>query len=187
MSTPTTRVPALLALLLTLGLAAGCGQTEQANQLVDEMNALSAKGGELAKQAIARSQEMQEKDFAAEREEVRRLGRESAAIFGQARDQYSRAADKAEQASKLKVDAWFSEYLSLKAQQLRKVAEVCDLSGQEGQAAAGDGSLEEINRQITDLEARVGRLNEESEAITARVKKIEEEHKDDIRKEEGAK
>lgn len=186
MFTPTTRVAALLALLLTLGLAA-CSQTEEANRLVDEMNALTTKGSETAQQAIARSQQMQEKDFAAEREEVRRLGRESASLFGQARDLFRQAADKAEQASRLKVDAWFSEYLSLKAQQLRKASEAYDLSGQEGQLAAGDGTLEEINKGVAELEARVAKLNEENEAITARVKKIEEEHKDDIRKDEAAK
>jgi len=187
MFTPTARIPALLALLLALGLAAACTQTEQANKLVDEMNALTQGGGELAQKAIARSKEMQEKDFAEEREEVRSLGREVSSLFGRARDQYRQAADKAEEASRLKVDAWFSEYLSLKAQQLRKVAEVYDLSGREGEVAAGDGTLEEINQQIADLEARVASLNKENEAITARVRKIEEEHKGDIRKEEGAK
>lgn len=187
MSTPTNRVFASLALLLALGLGAACSETEQANKLVDEMNALTAKGGELAQQAVARSREMQEKDFAEEREEVRRLARESSSLFGQARDQYRQAADKAEQAGKLKVDAWFGEYLSLKAQQLRKVAEAYDLSGQEGEVAAGDAPLEEINQKIAELEARVARVNEENEAITARVRKIEEEHKDDIRKDEAAK
>ena len=187
MSFRAARPVTLLALLLAACLAAGCNQTEQANKLVDEMNALTTRGEEVAKQAIARSQEMQEKDFEEEREEVRRLARESADLFRQARDQFREAADKAEQAGKLKVDDWYKNYLSLKAQEIRKRAEVFDLSSREGDIAAGDATLEEINEKITELEVRAEKLNEEGAALTAEVRRVEAEHKEDFRGEGGAK
>ncbi|HZI17082.1 MAG TPA: hypothetical protein VEY09_00665 [Pyrinomonadaceae bacterium] len=187
MQTPKTRALALFSLLLALGLAAACDQTEQANQLVTEMNAHIEKGQELSAQATARSEEIQSKNFEAEREEVRRLGRESADIYGQARDHFGQAADKAEQASKLKVQDWFREYLTLKAQQMRRTAEAFDLSAQEGQAAAGEGTLAEINQKIEEFEARIEKINQENQATLSRIKQLEEEHRTDLKEVQGAK
>lgn len=177
----------LSALLFACCLAAGCGQAEEANKLVDEMNALTTRGEEVAKQAVAKSREMQDKDFEEERAEVKKLATEQSDLFKQARDHFRQAADKAEQAGRLQVADWYRNYLSLKAQEIRKRAEVFDLSGQEGEIAASDKPLEEVNARITELEERTEQLNKEGDEITQQVKKLEEEHKDEFRNEAGNK
>jgi hypothetical protein len=173
----------LVALLLSLCLcAAACGdQTEQANKLVAEMNALVVKGEGLARQGAAKESELEAKDVEKERDAVRALAREQAALFKQGADAMREAAAKAEEASRFDLADWYKNYLALKARQHRKGAEILDAAIERAELLAGDQPFQELDEKMDASAERVARLSKEEDAIVAEVKKIEEEHKADFK------
>lgn len=176
------RFPTALALLLSLcGLAAACGdQTEQANKLVAEMNNLVVKGEGMARQGTAKQEELEAKDIEKERDAVRAGAREQATLFKQAADAFREAAAKADEAAKLKLADWYKNYLSLKAQQHRKTAELLDAALERAELLAGDQPLAELDEKLTQSAERVARLSKEEEELVKQVKRVEEEHKADF-------
>ena len=176
------RFPTALALLLTLcGLAAACGdQTEQANKLVAEMNDLVVRGEGMARQGTAKQEELEAKDIEKERDAVRAGAREQATLFKQAADAFREAAARADEAAKLKLADWYKNYLSLKAQQHRKTAELLDAALERAELLAGDQPLEELDAKLSQSAERVARLSKEEEELVKQVKRVEEEHKADF-------
>jgi hypothetical protein len=176
------RFPTALALLLSLcGLAAACGdQTEQANKLVAEMNNLVVRGEGMARQGTAKQEELESKDIEKERDAVRAGAREQATLFKQAADSFREAAAKADEAAKLKLADWYKNYLSLKAQQHRKTAELLDAALERAELLAGDQPLEELDAKLSQSAERVARLSKEEEELVKQVKRVEEEHKADF-------
>lgn len=176
------RFPTALALLLTLcGLAAACGdQTEQANKLVAEMNNLVVRGEGMARQGTAKQEELEAKDIEKERDAVKAGAREQATLFKQAADSFREAAAKADEAAKLKLADWYKNYLSLKAQQHRKTAELLDAALERAELLAGDQPLEELDAKLSQSAERVARLSKEEEELVKQVKRVEEEHKADF-------
>jgi len=176
------RFPTALALLLTLcGLAAACGdQTEQANKLVAEMNDLVVRGEGMARQGTAKQEELEAKDIEKERDAVKAGAREQATLFKQAADAFREAAARADEAAKLKLADWYKNYLSLKAQQHRKTAELLDAALERAELLAGDQPLEELDAKLSQSAERVARLSKEEEELVKQVKRVEEEHKADF-------
>ena len=176
------RFPTALALLLSLcGLAAACGdQTEQANKLVAEMNNLVVRGEGMARQGTAKQEELESKDIEKERDAVKAGAREQATLFKQAADSFREAAAKADEAAKLKLADWYKNYLSLKAQQHRKTAELLDAALERAELLAGDQPLEELDAKLSQSAERVARLSKEEEELVKQVKRVEEEHKADF-------
>ncbi len=176
------RFPTALALLLSLcGLAAACGdQTEQANKLVAEMNNLVVKGEGMARQGTAKQEELEAKDIEKERDAVKAGAREQATLFKQAADSFREAAAKADEAAKLKLADWYKNYLSLKAQQHRKTAELLDAALERAELLAGDQPLEELDEKLSQSAERVAHLSKEEEELVKQVKRVEEEHKADF-------
>ena len=176
------RFPTALALLpLLCGLAAACGdQTEQANKLVAEMNNLVVRGEGMARQGTAKQEELEAKDIEKERDAVRAGAREQATLFKQAADSFREAAAKADEAAKLKLADWYKNYLSLKAQQHRKTAELLDAALERSELLASDQPLEELDAKLSQSAERVARLSKEEEELVKQVKRVEEEHKADF-------
>lgn len=162
----------------------GCGlfgdQTEQANKLVVEMNSIAVRAEGLAGQGAAKQGELESKDIEKERDAVRAIAREQAGLYKQGAASFREAAAKAEQASQLKLADWYKTYLTLKAQQHRKSAEILDAAIERAELLAGDETLDTLDEKISRAEERVAKLSKEEDEIVAQVKKIEDEHKNDF-------
>ena len=169
-------------------VASGCGgastsdQTEEANKLVDEMNAVKEKAATLARQATEKGEEIEQKDVEKEGEQIKALAGEQVNRYREAAAAYRDAAEHAEQASKLRTDAWFKDYLALNARHLRKVAEVLDVGREEAEAWINENALDDIADRREQTEERAAKLSKEVEELAQQIQKIEDEHKDDIRK-----
>ncbi len=170
--------------LLLCALALGCdllgNQTDQANRLVAEMNGLVVKGDGLARQGAAKQDEMESKDIEKERDAVRAIAREQASLYKQGAEAMREAAAKAEQASQLKVADWYKNYLSLKAQQHRKSAEVLDAAIERAELLASDQSLDEIDEKMAHTVERIAKLSKEEEELVKQAQQVEAEHKADF-------
>jgi uncharacterized protein YlxW (UPF0749 family) len=165
------------------GCRASAGdQTEEANKLVDEMNAIKQKAAALTQQANAKGDELEQKDVEKEGEQIKALAVDQVSLYKQAAATYREAADKAEAASKLKTDAWFKDYLALNARHLRKIAEVLDVGREEAEAWVNEKALDDIADKRAQTEERAAKLSKEVDELSQQIQKSEEEHKDDIRK-----
>lgn len=183
------RLPVMLSvvLLLCACITAGCNagssdQTERANILVDEMNAAKEKASAPARQAVAKGEEIEQKDVEKEGEQIQALAREQVEFYKQAAANYREAAEKAEKASGLKIDEWFKNYLELNARQLRKVTEAMDIAREEAEAWVNEDSLDAIADKREQASERAEKVSLELEELSQQVRKIEEEHKNDIRR-----
>ena len=122
----TRKMLYIVPLIALLQLAPGCKyfsrtedtQLRDANKLASEADALAAKVDDDYKQAAQKDDEINaaKKDKA----RVKKAGDEQVALYDQASKDAREAADKYEQAAKLKVDPKYQEYLSLRSQQMRK-------------------------------------------------------------------
>ena len=180
------RAAVLAALALLCPLAAGCSlltdQTDEANKLVDEVNSLRQRAAEIDKQAEAKEGQIAALDVAGERARINELSKEQAELYRQSAGLYREGADKAEQASRLKVDQWFKDYLGLKAQQLRKAAEITDVQRRQSEAWLGGQPFDGVKAEIERLNEEVKKLSGEMAELNQRVTKAEEENRERIKK-----
>ena len=172
-----------IVLCLLCGLTLACAladQTERANKFVSEMNELVLKGEALARQGAEKEPELQSKDIDKERDEVREIARQQATIYRQGANSFRAGAAKADEARKLRIPDWYKNYLSLKAQQHRKGAEILDAAIERAELLAGEQPVEEIDEKVSLVNERVATLTKEEEELTKQAAKIESDHKADF-------
>jgi hypothetical protein len=169
---------ALLAglLLLAVGLACGAGdETDKANKLVNEGNAAIEEG----KKYVADGEEKKNKMLqtpVAQLAEARTLAKEAIRAYEQAEQKAKEAAGKFDEASKLKVNDKFKEYLSLKVKEFNKRAELVEalkgapqaLIDSENRASfvshanAANQKAEGLAKEANDLEAQADKLQKDN-------------------------
>lgn len=115
-------------MLIFMGLACSGDETEKANGLVDEANKFiteanknveqaGTKGGEFDKKVAAMKEEDDKKDVSDFSK------KELVPIYDSMKDNFQKASEKFEAASKLKLNDKFKEYLETKAAEMKKRAD----------------------------------------------------------------
>ncbi|HEV2915439.1 MAG TPA: hypothetical protein VGX92_19320 [Pyrinomonadaceae bacterium] len=175
----------LLALLLLLP-APGCKYFKRAddtvlkdaNKLAGEADALSLKVDDAYKEAAQKDEEIigARKDKA----RIKKLSDEEVALYDQAAKDAREAAEKYEQASKLKVDAKYQEYLNLMGQYMRKhgahLAALKELIAARLEATNKPGRASRDKQ--TEAKTRSERLKKEMDDIKAQADKLKRENGD---------
>src|ERR1044071_7837734 len=119
---------ALLAGLLLLGVMLACSfgdETEKANKLVNEGNAAIEEGKKYVTDGEEKKNKMLQTSVA-QLADARSLAREAIRSYDQAEQKAKEAAGKFDEASNLKVNDKFKEYLSLKVKEYNKRAELVE-------------------------------------------------------------
>lgn len=168
-----------LVLLLCCALV-GCSnrdQTDEANKLIDEANALQDRVAEVAAQVDAKEEEIVSKDYDQERAEIERLAREQIELLKQAAALEREAIAKTERAAKMRVEDWFREYVALVGQRQQKIVAMIDVTRQRAEAIINDQSLESINERRMKLSEEFDKLDQEREELSKRIAAIEEQNK----------
>jgi hypothetical protein len=153
-------------------------QLKDANKLESEADALSTKVDDTYKQVAAKDEEINaaKKDKA----RIKKLTDEELALYDQATKDARDAADKYEQASKLKVDAKYQEYLNLRAQYMRKhgahLAALKDLIAARLEATNKPGKASRDKQ--AEAKTRSERLKKEVDDLKAQADKIQKENGD---------
>jgi hypothetical protein len=186
---PTQKIRKLvyvLPLIVLFLLTPGCKyfsktedtQLKDANKLANEADALATKVDDAYKQAAQKDDGINaaKKDKAL----IKKLSDEQVALYDQAATDARQAADKYDQASKLKVDAKYVEYLNVRAQYMRKHG--AHLAALKDLAAA---RLEAINKpgkatrdKQTEAKQRAERLRKEVDDLKAQADKLQKENGD---------
>ena len=183
---PRTKRNALLAFLALAAFVLACSalgdETSKANKLVDEGNTLIEDGDNLGKKADSKSDELFEDigNFPTNRDDLRKPAQELSDIIDQGAAKYRDAAKKFDEASKLKIDDKFKEYLSLKSQALNKHAEHIETLKGIPQAVM-DTSVKDktaLSARFTGVKDKYDKLGKEMSDLEAKAEKIREENKD---------
>ena len=175
-------VPRVCALLLTIFVLSGCAtpgdDSERANRAVDDGNAEVEAGKKLSEEGLAKY--MEAFDFeestgsSSDWEDRKQPAREAIDLLGKAVERFRKAADKFEEASKLRVDEKFKQYLSLKTQGLRKRAEQVEVVRNIPEMLL-DESIKDSKSllpKIDEANERSQRLGKESEELESQAEKI---------------
>ncbi len=120
----------ILALLLMIfaGLACSGDETEKANALVDEANKFIVEANKSVESAQTKGTEFDKKVAAmSERDDKKAISeyssKELVPLYDSMKDNFQKAGDKFNEASKLKLNDKFKEYLEAKSSEMKKRAE----------------------------------------------------------------
>lgn len=168
----TQRFGSCFFLLLSC-FAISCGQQQEVNKLISEINSAKVKSLKLGQQAQAKGVEAKIKFDNGERSEGEKLMEEAANLYGQASDLLNQSADKAEQITKLIDPDWYKEYFRLQSKLLRNLAKLAGGAQKELLVKkSGEPSEEQIKKWKDDII----KLRKEREELDKEISKIESEH-----------
>jgi chromosome segregation ATPase len=151
-------------------------QMKEANKLQEDADQLATKVDEAYNQATQKEDAIKAEKKAKTREQ---LNNEEAAIFDQAIADAKAAADKYDQAGKLKIDEKYKQYLELRAQLMRK--EGAHLAAlKELPSARKDTSLKgkTLRDKQADIKTRSDKLRKEVDDLKVQAEKMQKENGD---------
>jgi hypothetical protein len=170
-------------LALTLAWTAGCNmyETSKANQLVDAANASIKDANERTEKGTNQLQALEAAVPAIEDEQALEKWRgEAKAIIAElekARDGYTDAGNKFTEASKLKLQDKFKEYLDVKGREMKKRGEMADALIAEPRALIDSKTQDDYQKQADAAITKVKDLQKEANDLEGQADKIYEENK----------
>ena len=175
---------ALLAGLLLLGVVLACGagdETEKANKLVNEGNSAIAEG----KKYLADGEEKKNKMLqtpVAQLAGARTLAREAISAYEQAEQKAKEAAGKFDEASKLKINDKFKDYMSLKVKEFNKRAELVEALKGAPQALIDSENRASFITHANEANQKAEQLAKEANELEAQADKLQKDNPDSIKK-----
>ncbi|HKP14263.1 MAG TPA: hypothetical protein VJZ91_19235 [Blastocatellia bacterium] len=167
---------------LALGLMAGCNmyETDKANKLVDAANVSIKDANDKGQNCPTRVEQMDDAATKAEDEEgmakVREQAKAIIADLEKARDGYTDAGNKFLEASKLKLQDKFKEYLDAKGQEMKKRGEMCAALIGVPQALIDSNTAEAYHQKSGAVVTKYQGLQKEADDLEAKASKIYKEN-----------
>jgi predicted esterase len=150
----------------------GAGVAASVNKLVEEINALGVKAKTLIRQANEKEKEFEGKDFAKDRTQITRIAQEDIDLLAESATFWRAAAEKAETASQLGLDARQKQYFSLVAQYDQKCAELLDATRERSEAFLSADSFEVIEARRNEAQKRADKLQQEIDELQKTIDKL---------------
>ena len=183
---PQTKRNALVAFILMAFFVLACSalgdETDKANKLVDEGNKLVEEGNNLGQEAATKNKEIFDniQDFPDNRDDLRKPANELLDIIDKGSSKFHDAAKKFDEASKLKVDDKFKEYLSLKSQEFNKHADHIESIKGIPQAVLDENvkDLRSLNTKLTSVNEKIEKVGKEWKDLEAKANKVREYNKE---------
>lgn len=150
----------------------GAGAAASANKLIEEINALGGKARELIKRANQKQNEFAGKDFVKDRAQINSIAREHVDLLAESAALWRAAAEKAEAASQLGLDARQKQYFGLVAQYDRKCAELLDATSKGSEAFLSPDSFEAIEARRNEAQKKVDQLQQEIDELQKTIDKL---------------
>ena len=168
-----------LAMLITVVLACSSGgnETEKANKLVDDGNAAVQD----AKKSITEAEDLKQKMLrtdVSQLAEARSTAKDAIAAYEKAEAKCKEAAAKYDEASRMKLNDKFKEYLALKVKEYNKRAEMVAMAKGVPQALIDSESREGWINKANDINAKVDKLRGDADDIGAQADKIQKDNPD---------
>ena len=173
-------VNALLAVLLLIAAVVACSsgnETEKANKLVEEGNNAVNE----AKKSMTEAEELKGKMLktdVSQLAEARATAKEDVAALDKAEDKCKEAASKYDEASRLKLNDKFKEYLSLKTKEYNKRVELIETSKGLPQALIDSESREGWIKKANEVTDKVNKIAKEADDLGAQADKLQKDNPD---------
>ena len=174
----------VVAALLFLGVVLACGntdETDKANKLVNEGNAAITEGKKHASDADEKKNKMLQTNIA-QLGEARTLANEAIREYDQAISKAKEAAGKFDEASKLKINDKFKDYLSLKAKEYNKRAELIETLKAIPQALIDSQNRQSFISRANEATQKAERINKEADDLETQADKIQSDNPTLIKK-----
>jgi len=152
--------------LVALCFVTFCGQTQEGEKLIDDINAAKVKARRLADDAERKRSEAREKNQA----EHGRLIEEAAKFYGQAADTLKEAARNAQELAKVKSPSWYEEYFGLQSKLFNNLAQLAT-GAQAELIVRKNGPPSESQLQI--WKDNLERIRKEDEEFREKIASIE--------------
>jgi hypothetical protein len=173
----------LLALFMLLGVLIACNktaapnETDKANKLVDEGNAAVQQAKAFITDAEAKKNKMMQTDVR-RLAEARVTAAEAIAAYDKAAEKCKEAAQKYDEASRLKVNDKFKEYLILKVKEYNKRGEMIDTAKGTPQALIESTNKSSFVIRANSNNAKVDQLRKEADDLGAQADKLQKDNPD---------
>ena len=171
-----------MALLFLLAVVLACSssignETAQANKLVDEGNAAVQEAKKFVTEAESKKDTMMHTNVR-QLAEARTLAKESVAAYDKAEEKCKEAAKKYDEASKLKINDKFKEYLTLKVKEYNKRAELVESARATPQALIDSESRASFITRAKAANDKVEALNKEADDLATQSDKLQKDNPD---------
>jgi len=175
---------AVLAGLLLLGVVLACSsgdETEKANKLVNEGNAAIEEGKKYVADGEDKKNQMLQMPVA-QLADARTLAKEAIRAYDQGEQKAKVAAGKFDEASKLKINDKFKEYLSLKVKEFNKRADLVEALKGAPQALIDSENRASFISHANEANQKAEQLAKEADDLQAQADKIQKDNPDSIKK-----
>jgi len=167
-----------MAVLVLVLLACSVGdETEQANKLVGQGNAAVEDAKKFVTEADENQQKMLKTDVS-HLDEARTIAKETIAAYDKAEAKCKEAASKYDEASKLKIKDKFKEYLTTKAKEFTKRAELVETAKGTPQALLDSESRSSFVTRANATTEKVNKLTKEADDLGAQAEKLQKDNPD---------
>lgn len=170
------------AVLCSLATACNFYETGKANKLVDAANAaINDANSSMQKgnsQLIEIEQAIPKIESDSEVEVQRAKAKEVISQLEKARDKYKEAGGNFEDASKLKVQDKFKDYLDAKGKEMKKRGDLVAALLEEPQAFLDSSNREAYEKKVPAIVTKVKDLKKEADDLAAKADKIRDDNKD---------
>ena len=187
MKTSKNIFSALFAVLLLVAIVLACGssgtsdETDKANTLVNEGNKAIGDANKYLEDANEKKNQMLQTNVS-QLAEARTMANEAIRGYDQGEEKLKDAAAKFDEASKLKVNDKFKEYLSLNVKELNKRAEFVEAVKSIPQALIDSQSRSSFISRIGAATEKAKRLDKEADDLGAQADKIQKDNPESIKK-----
>ena len=176
---------ALLALALLIAAVIACSsggdETDKANKLVNEANSAFDEAKKSYSEAEDLKNKMMRTDVS-QLADARATAKDAIAAYNKAEDKLKEASDKCNEASRMKLNDKFKEYLSLKVKDLNKRVELIEAAKGLPQALIDSESREGWVKKANEINDKVAQLGKEADDLGAQADKLEKDNPDVIKK-----
>ena len=171
-----------MALSLLVAAVLACSgsignETEKANKLVNEGNEAVQEANKFVTDAEEKKGQML-RTKVSEIAEARTLAKEAIAAYDKAEDKCKEAAKKYEEASKLRINDKFKEYLTLKVKEYNKRAEVVETAKGTPQALIDSENQKSFLTRANANNEKVDALGKEAEELASQSEKLQKANPD---------
>ena len=180
-STSSALIAGLLLLFLVLACGSAEDETEKANKLVDEVNAAMQDGKKYVADAEDKKNKMLHTNIS-QLGEARTIASESIRAYDQAEEKVKEAVGKCEEASKLKINDKFKEYLALKVKEFNKRVELVEALKATPQALIDSQNRSSFISSANAATQKAERLSKEANDLEAQADKVQKDNPDSFKK-----
>lgn len=178
---PLLAIAFLLVAVLACSSGGGSDDTDKANKLVSDANTAFDD----AKKSYSEAQSLKDKMMhtnVSKLADARATAKDAIAAYNKAEAKLKEAADKCNEATRMKLNDKFKEYLSLKVKEWNKRVEQVEAAKGLPQALIDSESRQGWIKKATQINDQVAKLGKEADDLGAQADKIQKDNPDAIKK-----